>query len=105
MTILKKLNLAVSVLNCVLFLIPLVPMLFSAFYYSDDGLKTAVVVMYFLVYIWTCVPGIISLRAYIRKYDNKIFNIIMLILNIVALYLMLYTFYIPAFSPTRVLSP
>lgn len=82
MTNYKKANLSLSILSLLLFVIPI---------FTFRGNVTIsmfeIVVYYSLVNVWFISPSIISIIVYTKgKYENKTFDILMMILNIVALF-------------------
>ena len=87
----KKINLVASLINIVLFLTPLV-LLVVAKQGNLDLSKGLLVFYYIITSIWFCIPAMISLVLFIGKFENKILNVIMMILNIVALFWLLPQF-------------
>ncbi len=82
MTIYKKINIVLSILNLLLFVIPI-----FIFEGNVTVSKFAIVVYYLLAYVWFVAPAIISLIVYvIGKYKNKTFDILMIILNIITIF-------------------
>jgi len=87
MTIFKKINIIVSVINSVMFLIPVLIFVYFILSSSEDSDLIWFLLLYVLAYIWFAIPSIISLIVYFKgKYENKTFNILMIILNIIALF-------------------
>lgn len=82
MTIYRKINIALSILSLLLFVIPI-----FIFEGNVTMSKFAIVVYYLLAYVWFVAPAIISFLVYgIGKYKNKTFDVLMIILNSIALF-------------------